>query len=147
MTVKKILTAILSAVFLSGCMYQADRRPTLSNDEVWICEEPYAEFYWEKGTDVLTGKIIVNNKEYNMFHRENSGPYLWVYSMEGKEEAYDVSNAKEYLLFRSRANYNYDTFTLQVEEDRANMFDGELPLLKFKCYKKSEYFKDKQGDK
>ena len=44
---KKAVFLILSIIFiLSGCSYQAEYRPKKNDSEVWICEEPYAEFYW-----------------------------------------------------------------------------------------------------
>ena len=140
-----VLTIVL--VFsLLGCTYQAEKRPVFNDDEVWICEKPYIELYWSK-TDGKSGTIEINNVYTDIYQVSTHGALMEIYSIEEKEIHNTAESNGQYLLFKSRANYNYDTFTLQVEEDPANMFDGELPLLKFKCYKKSEYFKDKQDDK
>ena len=146
----KIYFAVIAFVFvemlLNGCTYQANRRPKYDDSIVWVCQSPRIELYWSNSEDTY-GKIYIKNKEIDLFHVENPGSGFDVYKNEASNCYFTADGAEEYLLFKSRANYNYDTFTLQVEEDRVNMFDGELPLLKFKCYKKSEYFKDKKGDK
>ena len=43
---KKIVFLIFACVILfTGCIYQVYDRPKYNDSEVWICEEPYAEFY------------------------------------------------------------------------------------------------------
>ena len=145
---KVVMILVVLLIISNGCIYQSDRRPNFNEEEVWICESPHIELYWNNPNDkIYKGLIKTENCSYEVFHVENPGSTVYMYSTDGAKFEDDFKELDKYLLFKSRANYNYDTFTLQVEEDRVNMFDGELPLLKFKCYKKSEYFKDKQNDK
>ena len=145
---KILLGSIMCVLILNACIYQAEKRPLPRDNEVWVCENPHIELYWDNTYENINyGLIEINNTRYEIFHKEGAGSKVFIQSIDGAEVYNETEKVKEYLLFKSRANYNYDTFTLQVEEDRVNMFDGELPLLKFKCYKKSEYFKDKKGDK
>ena len=147
MTVKKILTAILSAVFFSGCMYQADLRPADDENLIWVCEEPYAIYEYNKHAARPIGKIVYGETEYDVVYGADYGPYMYVMSSEELKPENENAYWDDFIMLDGRAEYKRDGFDFQIKEDYVNMFNGELPLLKFKCYKKSEYFKDKQNDK
>ena len=133
---KTILIALCMVLFLSGCVYQPEIRPRLDSPEIWVCEEPYAELYWEKtGQD---SKIIVDENVYEIDFRTTAGPQMMVYAKEGVNENFYNS---DYLLFRGHTTYEKETAVVKVEKDFKNIFNGELPTLKFKRYSKEEYFK------
>ncbi len=146
MTVKKILTAILSAVFLSGCMYQADLRPTSDTSLIWVSKDPYAELEFNEEQGSPIGKVVYNKNEYSVAYDANYGAGIYMMSKEILNSENDTRVWSDFLWVRGRADYKRDGFDFQVKEDYVNMFDGELPLLKFKCYKKVDYFKEKQDE-
>ncbi len=59
---KSTVALIVCAILLSGCYYQPKSRPHPDNDEIWICESPYSELYWD---DIgRYGIIVVDEEEY-----------------------------------------------------------------------------------
>ena len=146
MTVKKILTAILSAVFFSGCMYQADLRPADDENLIWVCEEPYAIYEYNKHAARPIGKIVYGETEYDVVYGADYGPYMYVMSSEELKPENEDAYWDDFIMLDGRAEYKRDGFDFQIKEDYVNMFNGELPLLKFKCYKKADYFKEKQDE-
>ena len=66
---KQIFTVILIMILIiSGCIYQGNFRPDANSDNVWICEELYAEYYWSEQLQRRIGKIVLNDKEYNVLY-------------------------------------------------------------------------------
>ena len=140
---KKAVFLILSIIFiLSGCVYQAYDRPKNNDSEVWICKDPYFELYWgDKGE--YRGKLCIGEDEYDIIHMEDYGPGIWIYEYV-ENVNYSSSAAMEYCLFDADANYAGDSFTITVEEDYKNLFDGTYPTLEFKKHNIIDYFKDEK---
>ena len=138
---KSIVIVVVYMLLLNGCFYQPKLRPRIDNPEVWVCEEPYAILYWEK-TD-QNSKIIVGENVYEIVFTTTAGPQMMVYDKEGKSEEENYYN-NNYLLFRGHTTYEKETAIVRVEKDFKNIFNGELPTLKFKRYDKEEYLKQKE---
>lgn len=138
---KTILILLLWLILLSGCFYQPKLRPRIDNPEVWICEEPYAILYWDEIDE--NSKIVVEENVYEIVFTTTAGPQMMVYDKEGKSEEENYYN-NDYLLFRGHTTYEKETAIVRVEKDFKNIFNGELPTLKFKRYDKEEYLKEKE---
>lgn len=138
---KTILSMLLVMLFMNGCIYQRDLRPRPDDEELWICESPYVELYWGKSEQC--SKIIVGDIVYEVVFSTTSGPQLTVFEKEmtkGGKNTVDY----DYCLFRGRTTYEEKTAIVKVEKDFKNIFNGELPTLKFKRYDKEEYLKQKE---
>lgn len=135
---KSILIVLLLICFLSGCVYQAELRPKYNDTDVWICEEPYIELCWSKSNG-QTGLISYADIQYDIMHREDYGSLIWVYTEEAKLlENTDVP--EEYWVFKGHVDYGKDKLEIEVREDFKNIFNGELPTLKFKRHKTENNF-------
>ena len=139
---KKTILAILLVMFLvNGCIYQRELRPRPDNEEVWICESPYAELYW--GESEQCSKIIVGDIIHEVIFSTSSGPQLTVFEKGVEKEGKNTIDY-DYCLFRGHTTYEEKTAIVRVEKDFKNIFNGELPTLKFKRYNKEEYLKEKE---
>lgn len=138
---KVVVYLILCLILLSGCFYQPDLRPHSGIKEVWICDVPYAELYWD---DIgQYGKIIIDENIYEVVFTTTAGPQIMVYDKAGKNEIENSFN-NDYLLFRGHTTYEEETAIVKVEKDFKNIFKGEFPVLNFKRYSKDEYLKNKE---
>ena len=143
---KKMLIILVCVICFNGCMYQAELRPVHDTSLIWICEEPYAEFKFVKEKSMPKGRIIYNEKRYNVAYDVNYGAGMYIMSGDILKSENEDAYWHDFLCAMGRAEYKRDGFDFQIEEDYVNMFNGELPLLKFKCYKKADYFKEKQDE-
>jgi len=140
---KKIVFLILVCIFtLTGCTYQGDKRPDAIDSEVWICEKPYCELYWG-GEKAYTGKLCIDETEYNIIHFEDHGPYIYIH--EYVEDFYSLffEEQMKYCLFRGDVNYGKEKMTITVDVDYKNIFGGENPTMEFIKYNIDEYFNEK----
>ena len=141
---KKAIYLIISIIFmLSGCIYQVNYRPKNNDSEVWICEEPYAEFYWGDKR-WYTGKMIIEENEYDIAHIADYGSGVWIYEYVDNFRSLNDDDRWEYLLFYASANYAGDSFTITIEDDYKNLFDGTYPTLHFTKHNIIDYFKDEK---
>lgn len=138
---KSIVVIVVCVLLLNGCFYQPELRPRLDSPEVWVCEEPYAELYWDEIGQ--NSKMIVAENVYEIVFTTTAGPQMMVYDKEGKSEEENSFN-NDYLLFRGHTTYEEKTAIVRVEKDFKNIFSGELPTLKFKRYNKEEYLKNEE---
>lgn len=138
---KVVLITLLLMFLMGGCIYQGELRPKPDDEEVWICESPYAELYWGKSKQC--GKIIVDDIVYEIVFTTTSTPKLTVFEKEMKKERENIVDY-DYCLFSGRTAYEKETAIVEVEKDFKNIFNGELPTLKFKRYTKEEYLKNKE---
>ena len=88
-------------------------------------------------------KIVVEENVYEIVFTTTAGPQMMVYDKEGKSEEENFYN-NDYLLFRGHTTYEEKTAIVRVEKDFKNIFNGELPTLKFKRYDREEYLKEKE---
>ncbi len=140
---KTVFLIILIILMLSGCIYQAYDRPKYNDSEVWICKEPYAEFYW--GDERwITGKMLIGENEYNIIHWEDSGAGMYVYEHVDSFKSLNDDDRTEYCLFYADVNYSGDSFTITVEDDYKNLFEGTYPTLHFTKHNIIDYFKDEK---
>jgi len=140
---KRNILILLSLIFiLNGCLYQAELRPEYNDTDVWICEKPYIELYWSK-SHWNAGVISYDGIQYDITHEENYGSLILIYTAEAKGMR-DLDKQQEFLVFKGHADYGKDSLSIEVEKDYKNVFNGELPTLEFKRYKKEEYFKSKE---
>lgn len=140
---KVTLIVLICLLTLTGCrVYQADKRPELSNTEVWICEQPYLELYWTP--DSMHGKLIIDEMEYSVVHTADYGAGIWIYeNVEGFKNAEFSEEKMNYCLFECRADYGKEKITLQIARDFKDIFKGKFPKLELKKYNIDEYFKNK----
>lgn len=142
---KKIVFVMLFSILaLAGCVYQADLRPKPNETDVWICKEPYMEFYWSEESG-NSGIIIIDEAEQSIFHESDYGATIWVYTPEAKDMR-NLDEQKEFCLFRGHADYGKEKLIIKVQEDFKNIFNGELPTLNFKRYDKEDYLKEKENE-
>ena len=140
---RAVFLILACAILLTGCLYQAEYRPKHNDSEVWICEEPYAEFYWGDERN-LSGKICIGDNEYNIIHIADYGPGMWIYEHVDNFKSFNDDDAMEYCLFYADANYSGDSFTITIEDDYKNLFDGTYPTLHFTKHNIIDYFKDEK---
>ena len=138
---KSALVVIICVIMLNGCFYQPELRPRLDDAEVWVCESPYAELYWDENGQ--NGKIMFGENIYEIVFSTTAGPQIMVYDKEGKNEEENSFN-NDHLLFRGHTTYKKETAIVSVEKDFKNIFSGELPTLEFVRYSKEEYLKNKE---
>ncbi len=138
---RNLLAIVICVILLNGCYYQPKTRPKPDNNEIWICDNPYAELYWDDNGQY--GKIVVSGEIYEVVFFTTAGPQMMVYTKEGKNEEENSLN-NDYLLFRGHTTYGKETAIVTVEKDFKNIFNGEFPTLKFKRYSKEEYLKNKE---
>lgn len=138
---KGIVAIIICVVLLNGCYYQPKLRPHTDNGEIWICDNPYSELYWD---DIgQYGAIVIDGEEYEVLFTTSAGPQMLVFDkemMREKESNIDF----EYCLFRGHTTYRKGSAVVKVEEDFKNIFNGKLPTFNFKRYNKEEYLKNKE---
>ena len=138
---KNIAAVICILLIMSGCVYQADLRPEYNDTDVWICEKPYIELYWNTSAG-HTGKIFYDDIPYNIIHEENYGSLIRIYTTEA--ESYELFEEKmQYCLFQGRIIYGKKSLTIEVKEDFKNIFGGEKPVMKFVKHNKEKYFNGK----
>ncbi len=138
---KKCLVVVsICIVIFSGCFYQADLRPFYNNEDIWVCDTPYAEFYWDD--DGEYGMITVEKNVYQVILFTTAGPQIFIFDREMKSEGENIINY-DYCLFRGYTTYGKKSFTIEVEEDYKNIFGGEKPVMKFVKYNKEKYFNGK----
>ena len=152
---KKIVLVIGLIFLLTGCIYQGSFRPDLSDDDVWVCVNPRAEFYWSLD-DSLTSVIYdADGKKTDVITEQTAGSSFFIYDaeVENCEKEYvdengsvsksiDIADMEPYLLLKCHADYHGDAFDLKVEEDMVNMFDGFHPILHFEKRNRAEYLKE-----
>ena len=150
-----VLTLCCLILVLTGCIHQASNRPNLSDDDVWVCENPRAEFYWSLD-DSLTSVIYdADGKKTDVITEQTAGSSFFIYDAEAKiceredieedgsvHKYIDGEAMSQFLLLKCRANYKKDAFDLTVEEDVVNMFGGEKPTLHFEKRNRAEYLKE-----
>ena len=79
---KKIVLVIGSIFLLTHCIYQGSFRPDLSDDDVWVCVNPRAEFYWSLD-DSLTSVIYnADGKKTNVITEQSAGSSFFIYDTE-----------------------------------------------------------------
>ena len=151
---KKILVTLFMILLLTGCRYQGGSRPEQNDNEVWVCENPRAEFYWNEKDD-MTSVMYINGEMREVTAQQTVSPEFYVYDINVKNcEREDIEEdgsvhkymdgeaMNQYLLLKCHANYKRDKFDLTVEEDLVNMFGGEKPTLHFEKRNKAEYLKE-----
>lgn len=138
---KAVLTILLVMFFVNGCIYQREFRPRPDDEELWKCESHYMELYWGKSEQC--SKIILGEKVYEVVFSATTGSQLAVFEKEMEREGKNTIDY-DYCLFRGHTTYRKGSATVKVEKDYKNVFNGELPTLEFKRYKKEEYFKSKE---
>ena len=133
---KKLLIIILVISFiLSGCeSYEVYYySPKQNNDEIWICEEPYLELYWNENK--YGGKLILDEREYSIVHIRDHGINIDIYEdIEGVD--YSSYKSDKYMLFSGIAKYSKEKMTITVDVDYKNLFDGEKPTFELVKHKK-----------
>ena len=139
---KKIVLIILTCIItLTGCIYQAYDRPDDNNNEVWICEDPYFELYWDD-EKAYTGKLCIDENEYNIVHSENYGSSIWIYENNENLNLYLDEEAREFCLFIGDVNYGKEKMTITVDVDYKNIFDVKKTTIEFINYNIDEYFNE-----
>ena len=151
---KRIVLVIGLIFLLTGCIYQGSFRPDLSDDDVWVCVNPRAEFYWNEKDD-MTSVMYINGEMREVTAQQTVSPEFYVYDINIKncekedidENGYvskyiDYADIEKHTLLKCRADYHSDTFDLKVEEDMVNMFGGEKPTLHFEKRNRAEYLKE-----
>ena len=141
--IKKIflISLILCITILSGCIAAADIRPQHNNEFVWVCTElSDTYFYWDEETLFFEGLLSYDNKHQEFIWVDDSGLavdicYPYVVDKDG------IYPDKDTFIF-GFADYQKDLLTLKIEEDKLNIFNGEITTLTFKPQKWDEFFKE-----
>ena len=137
---KKIVLVIGLILLLTGCIYQGSFRPQPDSEDIWVCENPKAELYWENNIDFV-GKISYKDFEQDIVLKSSPGSLARICDIKSLD--FDLYEDKmQFWLLECRANYKKDAFDLTVEEDLVNMFGGEKPKLHFEKRNKAEYLKE-----
>ena len=140
---KKSILIVIALIMLNGCFYQPKLRPHPDNEEVWVCESPYAKLYWA-GEDSY-GEIEAGDKLHEVVFFTSAGPQMMVFDKAMIQES-DSDMDFEYCLFRGHTTYGEETAIVKVQEDFKNIFNGDLPTLNFKRYDKEDYLKEKENE-
>ncbi len=139
---KKIKLSILFlmiVVLFSGCdfLFETGERPHANTDEIWVCKKPYIYLSWNEEVCSLTG--IAENEEI----RIELSMLEAISSHVGFEKLEDARPPNEEhrtnYIFTGEADYEGDHFFVEITNDNIGFFGGELPTLRFDCYKKEEY--------
>ena len=142
--IKKIflISLILCITFLSGCMADADIRPQYNNEYVWVCNElPDTYFYWDEKPYIFVGSLSYNEKTYDFAWVDSHGHDIGIYYPYVIEEG-GIFEDSEYFI-AGTADYQKDFLTLKIEEDKLNIFNGEVTTITFIPQKWDEFFKEK----
>ena len=131
---KKIVLAIGLVLLLTGCIHQVDKRPNLSDDEVWVCEYPRAEFYWNKDSKKKSTLYIDDEKHYIKKPISPGGVMLIYDEKEAEKIEKDI-------IITCEADFKGDRFDLTVIEDHKNLFHGFRPVLHFYKENRASYLK------
>lgn len=134
---KKFLVVMLVCltVLQTGCVYQGHYRPKLSDEAVWVCENPKMEYYCSETRD-LKDVIYINGEKRFADYSFSMGRVVII------EEALEEESEKIIgdKFFKGEANFKKDRFDIKVTEDYVNLFGGELPTLRFEKRDIDEYF-------
>lgn len=106
---KKFLVVMLVCltVLQTGCIYQGRYRPSLSDDEVWVCENPRMEFYFGEEKREREDVIFINEKKHFIIKHPDAGPIFTVEERDEEDEVdpYVDRENPEKFLFRGEADY------------------------------------------
>lgn len=136
------LSVLLSVFFLFGCVADNELRPAFNENEIWVCEEPYAYFSYDSESDSFLGKLNFNDFQYDFFEYENTGHYMAFFKPEAIID--NVIYPEGNTLLSGSVEYFEGYFVLTVKKDPEDLFNGELPVMEFVRYSLEE-FEEKFG--
>ncbi len=141
--IKKLALAllILCLTILSGCIADADIRPQCNNEYVWVCNElEDTYFYWNENEEVFIGLLSHDEKTYDIAWQDSSGLGVSIVPAKKLQEQEYVTSEDEILF--GFADYQKDFLILEIEEDKLNIFNGEIATITFAPKKWEEFFEE-----
>ena len=139
-----LITLSICILFLSSCTADADIRPSIDPNEVWVCEYPFAYFKFDEEMLDSPGKLIYNEEEYDFFEFSNNGMMLNFMKPEAYKEDGIYLDA-EFTYLHGFADYQEGYFIYSIKNDYDNIFDGEITEMLFTKYTVAE-FEEKFGE-
>ena len=144
--IKKVflIPLVLCLTILFGCVVDSDTRPQCNNEYVWVCNElPDTYFYWDEETYFFTGSLSYNDKIQD---------FAWTDSYRGYDICiyypYVIENggifADDEYFISGIADYQKDFLTLEIKEDKLNIFNGEITTITFTPQKWEDFFKEEK---
>lgn len=131
------LFILFSLSFLFGCVADDELRPAFNENEIWVCEEPYAYFSYDSESDSFLGKLSCNDLQYDFFEYENTGSYMAFFKPEAIVD--NVIYREGNTLLSGSVEYFEGYFVLTVKKDPENLFNGELPVMEFVRYSSEDF--------
>ena len=147
---KKLISLTLICVLaflLCGCIPERPEYLPGAKEEdinfVWVCEKPFSYFVVDKesttGLPYLKGYIKKEEEPLCFYMHEENDVITTFVEQTVWESRYG------YDAFWGNSNYYEDYFEFEVEHDKINFFDGELPELRFDKMRKEDFLA-KYGD-
>ena len=157
---RKLLVLILICFLLSitcGCTRGTPKYlPGTSEGDsgfVWVCKEPFGFFYptdeFEWGAGLLKGHIWKEGKFvcfYSSYFNIDGNTYFKeITSFQEDKNRGSIGSVFSNESFSGDGYYYKNDFSLYIEDDPMNFFDGELPKLRFDKMTKEDFL-EKYGD-
>ena len=142
--IKKLALAplILCLIILSGCIADADKRPQCNNEYVWVCNElEDSYFYWDENEEVFIGLLSHDEKTYDIAWLDSSGLAISIMPAKKYIEQEYVTSEDEILF--GFADYQENYLTLEIQEDKLNIFNGEITTISFASQKWEDFLEEK----
>lgn len=117
---------LLCFVLLCGCDVYAGKRPEANPNERWVCEDPQMYFTWTDDVGCHWGEITIDGitTKVEVLFDYGSGVIIIQFG------ATIISSDTK--LFQGDCKFGKDELVVTVEEDYANLFNGDLPSFVFK---------------
>ena len=142
---KKLLVLTLICFLLSlacGCTHKSPKYlPGLNEGDsgfVWVCKEPFGFFYITNELEGHYGPLkgyVWKEGEFVCFYSAYFNVDGYTYFQEEKNWDYYFDNES----FSADGYYFENYFSLYIEDDPMNFFDGELPELRFDKMTKEDF--------
>lgn len=108
-------------LLLCGCDPYINKQPWHYENSVWVCEKPHIIYYANDSAKLLTDD---NEFIFDLTFSANSVD-AWKYLGNGDE----TSDTK--LLFNGTCKYSKTKFTIKIDKESDNLFDGKYDELVF----------------
>ncbi len=135
---KRLFVVFICVVLFSGCIARQELRPKNNPDEIWVCEETEnTYFYWDEEKDAFLGNVAYKDASHNFVLGSSSGLGVSFYTLDVLK---DNIASEETTFLHGFADYQQGIMPVEINDDKLNIFNGEITTLTFVCKDKAEYF-------
>jgi hypothetical protein len=111
-----MLCAAMLALAIAGCAVDLyhDKRPKLSETDIWISEEPAGYFIWLGQDESYCGEMILNGETYPISVSLDAGKGVDIYMRDGKETTAECTE-----LLQAGCKFSTNQFVLKIKKSNS----------------------------